>query len=523
MTRTAAAIALALGFAPVGAGAESGCDVKALRASCEQEMKRYLAAGQSPKARQALLKRIGADDARCGERPAYLELKATYLGMAGEDEAAAATIAKVPDLQIDDPIHFGNRLRRRYESDPAAALPMLRRAIGGEARWLERRAARWLHEELALEYAPQISFRVQGDGHERLLGVLGDPGFPRLAEATAGLRLWVRALRGPADPERLAALAAESDRIGAPAAEMSRYRLLLATLLEQAPETVARATSMRERVIRELRAISDDEVRPEDRYRLAYAHYALGVTTSADAARLRRELVAAAAAAPTWTQRGSAFYESRCFGAPLDLEWASAEALAAAGAPDEALATAARVAIEDASRLTPLKAMHAALRPKQPFAEFWDQELARLPQAPEFDAPGVKGKAVSLASLRGRWVLLDFWGTWCDPCVEEMPQIEALHKELLAGASTRASVLTVACADQESAVRAFMKKHGYTFPVAMGDDDVEVLFDVAGFPSRRLVTPSGRLIVLRENWQDTFRAHVFGSSAAPSLAPPPVP
>ncbi len=521
--RSVAPIAIVMSLWPSAAIAgESGCDVKALRTSFEQQMKRYLAAGQSPKARQALLKRIGADDARCGQRSAYLELKATYLSMAGEHEAALATIASVPDLQIDDPTHFGNRLRRRYQSDPDAALSMLRRALGGEARWLERRAIRWLHEELALEYAPRITARVQHEGHQRFLEALTDPTHRRLAEATAGLRLWVRALRAPPDTAQRNALADESARIQAPDAEMSRYRLLLATLLEQTSESAARAVVLREAAIRELKAISDDEVRPQDRYRLAYAHYALGLS-SGDTARARSELAAAAAAAPSWSELASLNYEDRCLGAPLDLEWASAEALAAAGAADEALTAAARVAIEDAARLPAVRAMHAKARPRQSFAEFWSEELARLPEAPAFEPRDIEGKRVSIGALRGRWVLLDFWGTWCEPCVEEMPQIEALHKDLLAETQSGAVVLTIACGDDRSAVRAFMRRNRYSFPVAMGDDDAEELFDVACFPSRRLMTPAGRLIVLRGNWLDTFRAHVSGPTAPSSPAPRPAP
>ena len=50
--------------------------------------------------------------------------------------------------------------------------------------------------------------------------------------------------------------------------------------------------------------------------------------------------------------------------------------------------------------------------------------------APAFDLPLVGGGRVSLDALRGQTVLLDFWATWCEPCVLEIPELNALQPEL---------------------------------------------------------------------------------------------
>src|SRR5262245_23917172 len=52
--------------------------------------------------------------------------------------------------------------------------------------------------------------------------------------------------------------------------------------------------------------------------------------------------------------------------------------------------------------------------------------------APELRLPARDGKTVDLASFRGRLVVLNFWATWCPPCVAEMPSLERMHKALTA-------------------------------------------------------------------------------------------
>ena len=127
-------------------------------------------------------------------------------------------------------------------------------------------------------------------------------------------------------------------------------------------------------------------------------------------------------------ESGEAFYESVTLGAPTDLKSASAKALEEAGALAEALEIEIGVALNAASHLSAVRRLHAALHPGASFDAFWMQALdSRLPVAPAFDLPAVDGTRLSLESLRPRWVLLDFWGTWCGPCVEEMPKLQALY------------------------------------------------------------------------------------------------
>ncbi|HHL39126.1 MAG TPA: TlpA family protein disulfide reductase [Deltaproteobacteria bacterium] len=83
-------------------------------------------------------------------------------------------------------------------------------------------------------------------------------------------------------------------------------------------------------------------------------------------------------------------------------------------------------------------------------------------KAPDFTLDDVDGATVTLSELRGKVVFLNFWATWCPPCKEEMPSMEALHRKF---ASRGLVVLAVNDYESRDKAASFVKKHGYTFRV----------------------------------------------------------
>src|SRR5699024_246439 len=101
------------------------------------------------------------------------------------------------------------------------------------------------------------------------------------------------------------------------------------------------------------------------------------------------------------------------------------------------------------------------------------------------------GTPYDLAAHRGKWVVVNYWATWCTPCLEEMPELSAL-------ASLRGHVEVVGLAYEDiepDAMREFLDRHPVTYPVAI----VDTLDPPADFPSPRglpmtwLIGPDGRL------------------------------
>lgn len=118
-----------------------------------------------------------------------------------------------------------------------------------------------------------------------------------------------------------------------------------------------------------------------------------------------------------------------------------------------------------------------------------------VPQKPPLVLPAVTfrtldGAAATLAAYRGRPVLLNFWATWCMPCVAELPELDRL------AAGNRLAVLAVS-ADRSGAavVRPFLATHGVTHAIILLDPESDAVHElqVSGFPTTLLIGADGRL------------------------------
>jgi len=110
--------------------------------------------------------------------------------------------------------------------------------------------------------------------------------------------------------------------------------------------------------------------------------------------------------------------------------------------------------------------------------------------APPLSLPDLDGKTWHLSALQGRVVLLNFWATWCDPCREEMPSLEALARRHRADP---VSVLTVNYQESEPAIRRFLERVPLGLPVLLDrDGSATKAWTPRVFPTTVMVDRSGR-------------------------------
>jgi len=124
---------------------------------------------------------------------------------------------------------------------------------------------------------------------------------------------------------------------------------------------------------------------------------------------------------------------------------------------------------------------------------------------PDFTLPDLNGQSHSLSDYRGKWVLVNYWATWCPPCLKELPELEVFHND----AEGRAVVLGVNMETIEHAeLLDFVEEQFLSFPILVASERPrrdELVGPVDGLPTSYLVAPSGE-VVARQVGQVTAEA-----------------
>ena len=113
--------------------------------------------------------------------------------------------------------------------------------------------------------------------------------------------------------------------------------------------------------------------------------------------------------------------------------------------------------------------------------------------APTVAGTTIDGEEVSATDLRGRWVVVNFFASWCVPCLEEHPELlafDAAHR-----AEGDAALVGVTFDDKTDDARAFFEEHGGTWPVIDDPDNrIGVAFGVAQVPETFVIAPDGTVV-----------------------------
>jgi thiol-disulfide isomerase/thioredoxin len=112
--------------------------------------------------------------------------------------------------------------------------------------------------------------------------------------------------------------------------------------------------------------------------------------------------------------------------------------------------------------------------------------------APDFTLTALDGPTVTLSGLRGRWVIINFWATWCPPCVAEMPALQ----RIAVSEADRLTVLGINMREDEPAVRDFIDANAITYPILLRPGDRVVIdYQVIGLPQTLVVDPAGEVVL----------------------------
>lgn len=139
--------------------------------------------------------------------------------------------------------------------------------------------------------------------------------------------------------------------------------------------------------------------------------------------------------------------------------------------------------------------------------------------APGFKLKTLDGKQVSLAELRHKGpVVLDFWATWCKPCITAVPELEALHQKYAERGVTVIGISTDGPRNY-SRVRPTVKKLGMTYPVGVDEDgSIQEKYGIQAMPTTMLVDTTGTIVHVLQGYRAGAIA-AFGDRIDALLAP----
>jgi thiol-disulfide isomerase/thioredoxin len=118
-------------------------------------------------------------------------------------------------------------------------------------------------------------------------------------------------------------------------------------------------------------------------------------------------------------------------------------------------------------------------------------------RAPGFSLPTLRGPNVSLASLSGRVVVVDFWAQWCDPCKDELPELNKLQKEL----GDKVSIVTVNIDKQRTNAEKLVRNLGLSLDVLLDPSGaVAATYDLPKMPSSYIIDKKGVVRYVHEGY-----------------------
>jgi len=109
-----------------------------------------------------------------------------------------------------------------------------------------------------------------------------------------------------------------------------------------------------------------------------------------------------------------------------------------------------------------------------------------------------EGNKMSLADMKGKVIFLNFWATWCPPCVAEMPSIDKLHEEV----GDEVTFVMLSLDEDFERAKAFNKRKGYGLPIYAPGSNLPPMYQSSAIPTTYIIDADGNLALTHEGMAD---------------------
>lgn len=123
-----------------------------------------------------------------------------------------------------------------------------------------------------------------------------------------------------------------------------------------------------------------------------------------------------------------------------------------------------------------------------------DNPIAYGDKAPDFILSDINGSQVSLTSLKGKVVMLEFWATWCPPCKEAVPELNTVYEKYRGRGFVLLGVSVDKGEDNRAAVSAYVRRHSITYPVLLADSSTNGAYSVTSIPTSFIIDKDGKVV-----------------------------
>lgn len=425
-------------------------------------------------------------------------------------------LAKTPDRLLDgNRSHLHNKLHESRKQGPEALYSTAKYAAkaGSLPDWIQDS-----YSQGFLDYDEDDNGRAERVARDyKSLQYLIDRKDKDISDIITPMYIWAMAKqkKGDLDNMKQAAIDLKTmDDKHVKAGNGARYSLLVYQMLADAHQPTA-ANDLLEATIQKLEQYTADTLNKE-RYQhqnmLAGAYYfkyeALNKASNPDAAKY---LALAAKYSPRSPKEKAyaSFYDRAFLKTKESYREVFIQKMLNAGNEEEALSMFAEHVTAMPENVLQMKEMYGKKFPEKNFKDFFISRVVnKWEDAPAFALKNIDGSQHNLADYKGKWLVLDFWGTWCGPCCEELPTVNKFSEKVKAGEYKDVNFLSVSCYDKEDRLKAFLTENKYSLPVAVSDGKIQQNYKIKGYPSKIIVSPDGKMITVDfgKDWQSVIKS-----------------